>query len=274
MKIDVNKLAEHFARTSFCVEGVYHYSCEPGWAGWQKTTPYPGFVFLMNGEAELIFNGTTYQLTKDKVVHGGADMSLNMRVTGTTNWEYFLVLYKIKEVESGELCLPETHFELEPGQSPRLTELLWNLWRNYNQPGAISEFQTEMLFRCVLGETFVCSRNRASQEIQELFNQISTYIQEHYMDSFTMQRLADQNGISKNRLAYLFYKYAGMGPGDYLMQCRLNRAKELLLLDHSPLRVIAQATGFNDPFYFSRAFKKRYGISPSEFRVKFINNSC
>lgn len=274
MKMDVNKLAEHFARTSFCVEGVYHYICEPGWTGCQKTMPYPGFIFQLNGEVELIFNGTPYLLTKDKVVHGGADMSLNMTVTGTTNWEYFLVLYKVKDRETGDIRLPEVHFELEPGQSPRLTELLWNLWRNHNQPGAIFEFQTEMLFRCVLGEIFVCSTKRASLETQELFQQISQYIQEHYMDSFTMQRLAEQHGISKNRLAYLFYKYAGMGPGDYLMQYRLNRAKELLLLDASPLRTIAQATGFNDPFYFSRAFKKRYGIPPSEFREKFINSTC
>jgi AraC-like DNA-binding protein len=65
-----------------------------------------------------------------------------------------------------------------------------------------------------------------------------------------------------------------MGPGDYLLQYRLNQAKKLLITNRSPLHEVAQAAGFNDPFHFSKAFKKQFEISPSDFRAKFINNTC
>lgn len=273
MSMDINKLADHFAHASFRVESVHHYFVEAGLTSWQKTMPYPGFVFLLGGSAELVFDGTAYRPMPECVVHGGADMSLAMRVIGEAKCEYFLVLYEIDEPEPEGMNLRSSHFELLTGRSPRLTELLWNLWRTFHRPGAIPAFQTEMLFRCVLSEVFVCALHQTSISSQALFDSISSYIHAHYMDSLTMPRLAEQNGINKNRLAYVFYKHAGMGPGDYLLQYRLKCAKELLLSDSAPLREIAQATGFNDPFYFSKAFKKQFGVSPSEYRERFINNT-
>lgn len=274
MKIDINRLAEHFAHTPFQVVDVLHYTFEAGWTGWQETMPYPGFLFQLGGNAELVFNGTAYQLFPGNVVHGGADMRLDMHVAGKAKWEYILVLYRIQGPEPKGICLTETHFELPVAQSLRLTELLQRLCRVSSQPGGIPAFQTETLFREVLNELFVCAHNQSSGSAQALFEQVSAYIHEHYMEALTIPRLAEQNGISRNRLAYVFYKYGGMGPGDYLLQYRLNRARELLLFNNAVLREIAQATGFNDPFYFSKAFKKKFGISPSEFRKKFINNTC
>lgn len=274
MNVDINKLAKHFARTPFQVEGVYHNIFEPGWSGWQKTMPYPGFIFQLKGNATLVFDQTTYQLGPNSITHGGANMSLDMSVNGKSKWEYILVLYKILGTEPNELCLPDTHFQFQTGESPRLIDLIWNLWKAYNQPDAFSEFQTEMLFRCALGEAFICSNNHSNLSSGSLFQNISSYLQEHYMDALTMPHLAELNGINPNRLSYLFYKHAGMGPGDYLLHYRLNRAKELLLYNNAPLREISHAVGFNDPFYFSKAFKKKFDISPSEFRNKFRNNTC
>ncbi len=274
MKIDINKLAEHFARTSFQVETVYRYVREHGMCYNAHSEPFPGFVFPLNGKAEFVFNGKSYILAPGNVVHGGAHMRLNRRVLGNTRWEYLLILYSITASEPKGFNLPKEHFELATGQSPRLAELLYRLWNISSQPGGVAMFQTETLFRDVLEEVFVCARNQTSGDAQDLFEQVSAYIHERYMEHLTVPRLAEQSGVNRNRLAYVFNKYAGMGPGDYLLQYRLNRAKELLIASKAPLHEIAQATGFNDPFHFSKVFKKQFGISPSEFRDKFINNTC
>ncbi len=51
-------------------------------------------------------------------------------------------------------------------------------------------------------------------------------------------------------------------------------AQEMLFNSDAPVQQIAQAVGMDDPFYFSRVFKKQFGIPPKEFREKFINNPC
>lgn len=193
---------------------------------------------------------------------------------GDQRWEYISVLYEIQGPEPEDICLPDTHFELSIGQNPRLTDLLWRLWRAHNQPGAIPAFRVETLFRCVLEEVFVCSLNKPSDEAQALFEQVSAYIHEHYADMLTVRGLAEQNGVNENRLFYVFSKYAGMGPGDYLMAYRLNLARELMITSDLPISEVARQVGYADPLYFSRIFRKRFDISPSRLREEFRNNPC
>lgn len=273
MRLEINQLAEHYARTSFQVELVYRGIREPGMETKAYTEPFAGFIFPIAGKAEYTFNGIPYILYPGKVVHGGARMELTGKVLGNTRWEYLLVLYKISGIEPEGICLPASHFELATGVNPRMSELVERLWKISSHPGGIVAFQKETLFRTILEEVFISVRNHSNRGVRELFEQISEYIHVHYMEPLTVSGLAEQNGINKNRLAYIFYKYANMGPGDYLLQYRLNRARELLLSGNAPVKEIAAAVGFNDPFYFSRAFKKHVQAAPSEYRELFINNT-
>lgn len=252
---------------------MHRFVREPGMCLNDSSEPFPGFVFPLGGKAEFTFDGTPYLLSPGNVVHGGARMQLNRRVVGNTRWEYLLVLYSIMGSEPEGLTLPGSHFELQTGQSPRLTELLSQLWRVSSLPGGIHAFRTETLFRCVLDEMFLAARNQISGGAQELFEQVTAYIHEYYMNSLSVSAFAKQYGVNENRLSYVFHKYAGMGPGDYLITYRLNRARELMLITDSPIHKIAKSVGYMDPYHFSRIFKKQFGLSPSEFRAKFKNNA-
>ncbi|MEC0093481.1 helix-turn-helix transcriptional regulator [Paenibacillus macquariensis] len=275
MKIDVNQLAEHFAHTPFQVEGVYRYARNPGVPYADYTDSFPGFVFPLTGKIQFKFNGTPYIFSPGRVVHGGAEMKLDQKMFGRTNWEYILVLYRICNSELKESSFSHQHFELSTGQSPRLIELIMRLWHVYNQRGGISMFQTEMLFREVLNETLLCVVNREdSCETHTLFERISNYIHQNYYQSLTIASLAEQNNVNRNRLSYVFRTHAGMGPAEYLLKYRINMAQEMLFTSDAPVQQIAQTVGMADPFYFSRVFKKQCGISPTEYREKFINNPC
>lgn len=274
MKIEINKLAEYFAYTPIQVEGIYRFTQKPGKSWPSYTEPFPGFVFPLNGKVEFTFNGTPSIFTPGKVVHGGARMKLAEKESGNASWEYMLVLYRICGIEPGELSFSSSHFELQVGYSPRLYALLDRLWKISFQSGGIPAFQTKTLFYNVLEEVFTCVGNQSKGSSKALFDQVSAYIHEHYNEALTIPMLAEQNGVNRNRLFYVFNKYSVMGPGDYLLSYRLNRAKEILLVENVPIQEIAQAVGFRDPFYFSRVFKKQFGLSPSEYRKIFINNPC
>lgn len=275
MKIDVNQLAEHLANTPFQVKGIYRYSRNTGVPSADYTDSFPGFVFPLSGKIEFQFNGTPYIFSPGKVVHGGAKMKLNQKNFDDANWEYILVLYRICTENLAETSFSHQHFELPIGQSPRLIELIMRLWHVYNQRGGISMFQTEMLFRDVLNEALLCVANRQNScASHTLFERITTYIHENYYQSLSITSLAEQYNVNRNRLSYIFRKHAGMGPAEYLLDYRINMAQKMLFTSEVPVQQIAETVGITDPFYFSRVFKKQFGISPTEYRDKFINNPC
>lgn len=275
MKIDVNQLAEHFAHIPFQVEGIYRYATNPGVPHADYTDSFPGFVFPLTGKIQFQFNGTPYILSPGKVVHGGAKMKLDEKTFDNSNWEYILVLYRICSSELEESSFSHQHFELSTGQSPRLIELIMQLWHVYNQRGGISKFQTEMLFRDVLNEALISVSNRQmSSESHTLFERVSNYIHEYYYHGLTITSLAEQYNVNRNRLSYVFKKHAGMCPAEYLLKYRINMAQKMLFTSDVPVQQIAQAVGIADPFYFSKVFKKQFGFSPTEYRRKFINNPC
>ncbi len=82
MEIDLMDIVEHFAYTAFKVEGVYNYSIEPGRSGSMKTSPFPGFIFPLGGQANFIFDGTPYTAGVGNVIHGGANLRLSKSVVG------------------------------------------------------------------------------------------------------------------------------------------------------------------------------------------------
>jgi transcriptional regulator GlxA family with amidase domain len=83
----------------------------------------------------------------------------------------------------------------------------------------------------------------------------------------TAATLAAKLRISASRLRQLFAANVGVGPGRFIHQLRLSRARSLL--EGSPLSIkeVMAAVGFNDPSHFSRDFKKQFGVSPRMFRL-------
>lgn len=271
MQIDVNELAEFLAANPFRVEGIFRYAKNPGVPHADYTDSFPGFVFPLRGKTQFQFNGTPYIFSPGKVVHGGARMKLAHTVFGKSNWEYILVLYQMNNLDHASFS--QQHFELLTGQSPRLVEILMRLWHAYNQQGGLSSFQAELLFRELLNEALLCVANRQnSNESLPIFERISSYIHEYYDQSITVASLTEQNNINRNRLSYVFRRHAGVGPAEYVLNYRIKAAQKMLVTSDVTVQLIAQAVGIPDPFYFSRVFKKRIGISPTQYRAKFINN--
>lgn len=273
MNIDVNQLAEHFAHTPFQVKGIYKYTKTTGVPHADYTDAFPGFVFPLTGRIQFQFNETPYILSPGKVVHGGAKMKLAKKTIHNTSWEYILVLYQTYGSELEASSFSNQHFELSTGQSPRLNELIMQLWQVYNQPGGIPMFQTEVLFRDVLNEALLSVVNRrTSRDSLALFKEVSHYIHENYYFNHTVTSLSEQYDVNRNRLSYVFKRYAGMGPAEYLSTYRIEMAKKMLLASDVTIQQIAQAVGMQDAFYFSRVFKRLVGCSPTTYRQRFINN--
>ena len=81
-----------------------------------------------------------------------------------------------------------------------------------------------------------------------------------------MERLAQELGMGYSWLRKKFKQHTGMAMHQYHMQARISRARLLLRDTSMTIQEISDTLGFDSPFYFSRMFKKKTGVSPFMFR--------
>lgn len=102
-----------------------------------------------------------------------------------------------------------------------------------------------------------------SREEAELL--LSTYVQEHISDEqLSVETMAAQLKISRTGLYQLVHDIFEVTPANYILDCRLKYASELLLTGKK-VRDVSSKCGFSDPKYFSKVFKKYYGVLPSNY---------
>ncbi|WP_051477679.1 helix-turn-helix domain-containing protein [Aquimarina pacifica] len=90
----------------------------------------------------------------------------------------------------------------------------------------------------------------------------------HTFSNLSVQELAKLCNMSLSSFKRAFRNFFNDSPNNYINTQKINKAKELLLVSELSISDIAYETGFNDPQYFTRLFKKRIGLSPTEFRVQ------
>jgi AraC-like DNA-binding protein len=83
---------------------------------------------------------------------------------------------------------------------------------------------------------------------------------------WTVESLAGSVGVSRASLARRFHERVGKPPMTYLNQWRLAKAADLMSDPALTLTTISRQVGYASPFSFSSAFKRRYGVSPQEYR--------
>lgn len=98
---------------------------------------------------------------------------------------------------------------------------------------------------------------------------IQRYIQAHYAEDIQIAELAEKFHFSNSYVGSAFKKQLGITPLQYLIYLRINEAKKLLLkYPERPVAEIGKQVGYDDPYYFSRIFKKQTGISPSAYHAE------
>jgi AraC family transcriptional regulator, arabinose operon regulatory protein len=96
--------------------------------------------------------------------------------------------------------------------------------------------------------------------------QTITFMRENLARPMALRELAQLAHMSVSHYEAVFTKRTGISPMHYLTQMRVQKACRLLTETDQPVKLIAKAVGMEDPYYFSRWFKKLLGGSPLEFR--------
>ena len=100
---------------------------------------------------------------------------------------------------------------------------------------------------------------------KEQLSRLTRYMKEHLAEKMTLDGLAAAISLSRTALKELCREFCGCGPIDYLISLRVSAAKDLIRTSAMNFTEIAETVGFESLHYFSRVFKARTGLSPSQY---------
>lgn len=103
-----------------------------------------------------------------------------------------------------------------------------------------------------------------------LFHVMVTYLKENIERKNEVNDLVDHFNLSRSTIQNLFLKYANSSPKTYINQVRLNRSKEMMRNSQLTISEIAEKLGYGSIQYFSRAFSREFGMSPSTYAKSIL----
>lgn len=96
------------------------------------------------------------------------------------------------------------------------------------------------------------------------------YIGDNYLSAPSVKELASLANLSEKRFISTFKNTVGLSPGQYINRLRMRKAVELIGNTDKKISEIAQILGYADQYAFSKAFRRTFGESPTEFRGSII----
>ena len=91
-------------------------------------------------------------------------------------------------------------------------------------------------------------------------------MKENISKRLTTDEIANRFQYSSSHYTAIFKKMTGMSPIDYFIRLKIHYACQLLTQSDHKIKDIAEKTGYDDPYYFSRLFKQVMGKSPKDYR--------
>ena len=100
----------------------------------------------------------------------------------------------------------------------------------------------------------------------KIFDSVLAFVHGNFTQNITLQSIAEACSCSESTVSHLFKEYTNQPAKKYINDLRIKRAEKFLITTDLPVGTIADFCGFDNTNYFSTAFKKKFGISPQQFR--------
>ena len=180
-------------------------------------------------------------------------MKPNVKIAMITGYDYFD--YAVTALKAGI-----DDYVLKPVSKTDIQETLKNLIEKLQ--ATQSQHVLSRLVEGILNETKINDDTSYKAKIQKEIDRNIANV------NFSLSYLAKQMSLSNSYLSSLFKNLYGKNFQDYMLSIRLDRAKIFLLSTDMKVYEVAAAVGFEDPNYFSATFKRKFNISPNQFREK------
>ena len=115
--------------------------------------------------------------------------------------------------------------------------------------------------------SFVFRKMAENQRFRFAINdELLCFMERNCCNHLSIQEIATKCGYSAEHFSRTFKKYKGVSPAEYMMTCRVKRAKELLINSDKPIDILIDECGFSDRTAFYKKFYEYVGCTPLQFR--------
>ena len=111
----------------------------------------------------------------------------------------------------------------------------------------------------------IYSKSKPKKKNKHLVRAIN-YIKENYADDVSLKAVAQAVYVNEYYLSHLFREEMNISFSEYVNKIRMEESLALMKTTRKTIGAIAQKVGFTDPNYFSKVFKKYYGVTPKQYR--------
>ena len=113
-------------------------------------------------------------------------------------------------------------------------------------------------------------RIRIGKQPSKLVTDVANYIQNHLSEPITAEDIAKELYLSRPYLSRKFIAETGESLTDFILKEKISEAKRLLRYSDKSLTAIGNFLGFSSQGHFSRVFKRYTGLTPGEYRAKYM----
>ena len=225
-------------------------------------------IYIMEGECAAKYGDQTYHLSAKDFILYPPNTPQDYRYPGVIPTHAFWLHFGGTDIEralrEGGLSGGVFHCR----QNGDLPSLVHSLTHEYRIKQPLWEIRGAGLLLQFLAEL-----GRAINPDQKMDDFVAALVERILIDpasDINIDAYAQKCGFSRSHFDCLFRTQVGMPPHQYLLGQRLKEASWLLRHTALPVSEIAAQVGFADAFYFSRLYKKKYGVSPKETRMENI----
>lgn len=228
-----------------------------------RNRPFHGVVYKISGEVTYNFKSKNLDFSPEYICYlpKGSSYNVSMKKPG----KCIAVNFDAFDPENGTDIEP---FSIKASNSKLIRSCFEECLTEYVKArGAFSHKCMSILYNIICLMKAELERQYFTSETLRRFSDIEKLISENFRDSsLSVKRLADLSGLSETRFRAYFSGIYGESPKAYVNSLRIMKARELLVNTDKSVGEIAGLCGFSDIYYFSRIFKQKTLVSPSEYR--------
>ena len=237
------------------------------------------FFIVERGEGTLEYCGRRYELADGDCVFLDCMLPYS-HTAGEALWELRWVHFDSRFMDTVYERYAESggRTVFHPDDVAPFSSLLSRMYESAHDKDNSHEMKLNELLASLL--TLITDAGRApgdaasgkeSADSKSVLREIREYVDAHWAERITLDSIAERFYINKFYLTRLFKSRYGTTLVEYVLDLRITNAKKMLRFSDRRIEAIARECGFEDPNYFSRAFKKIEGVTPSKYRTMWTN---
>jgi len=230
-------------------------------------------IYCLQGKGHYILDDKRFEVHPNQfILLPATDRYLRYWADETDPWTIYWVHFTGNEIDSFNKSL-----DLNIAQGPvsiPFNEKAIEIWQNIYQTLEMGYSVENLCSACFclyhIIATFLFPERHIKKDKNEqgdIITQTIMNMRNNLAKKLTVEDMAVMHKLSASHFSSLFRKSTGMPPIDYFIHLKMQRACQLLYVNGAKIKAIALDVGYDDPYYFSRVFKKYIGISPEQYRV-------